>query len=64
MDALSVNRIKKEIQQERRNISYGAKSHIKSIMVAIKRYEKGSPSEKDYALEHAHKLIKYYLEKF
>ena len=53
----------RERKQERKDIVYGAKSHIHSIQVALDKYLKGSPSERGYALEHAHKLIEYYLNK-
>ena len=53
----------KEIKQQRDEIIRGAKSHIASILVALKRYKKGSSVERDYALEHVESLRKYYLEK-
>lgn len=54
--------ITKDEQRERKNIVHGAKSHIKSIQAALKKYLAGSPSERDYAIEHLGSL-KYYLEK-
>ena len=50
-------------KSERRNITHGAKEHIKSILVALKKYEAGSDVERGYALEHVDKLREYYLEK-
>lgn len=54
--------ISREDKKERKNIVRIAKSHIKSIQMALKKYLAGSPSERDYALEHLGSL-KYYLEK-
>ena len=55
--------IQKEQKTERNNIVRGAKEHIKSILVALKKYQRGSVSERDYALEHVEKLKDYYLRK-
>ncbi len=52
-----------EEKRERQNIVRGAKSHIKSINVALSRFLRGSGAERDYALEHVEKLKEYYLKK-
>ena len=53
---------KKEIKEERGNIVRGAKSHIQSILVALKKFKGGSTVERDYAMEHFDRL-KHYLDK-
>ena len=55
-------KLSKQEKQNRKDIVYGANSHIKSLKVALKRYKKGSNAEKGYAEEHYDKL-KYYVEK-
>lgn len=53
----------KQEKTKRKDIAYGAMSHIKSLIVAIRRFKNGSQVEKDYAFEHYEKL-KYYLDRF
>ena len=55
--------LQRAVKRNRRELVRGAKGHIKSINVALARYAKGSGSEKGYALEHAKRLINYYLDK-
>lgn len=49
-------------KQERKDLVYGAKSHIKSILVGLNRFKKGSRVEAQYIDEHFEKL-KYYINK-
>jgi len=48
--------------RERKDIAYGALSHLKSLKVAIMKFKAGSAAEKGYVFEHYEKL-KYYLDK-
>jgi len=57
-----MNKNLKITEIERKAISYGAESHIKSLKVALKKFKKGSDVEGDYASEHYEKLG-YYIDK-
>jgi len=55
-------KISKEEKEERKNIVYGANSHIQSLKVALAKYKKGSNVEGQYSAEHYDKLG-YYIKK-
>jgi len=57
-----VYKISKEQRQERKDIVSGANSHIQSLKVALKKYQKGSNVEGQYSAEHYDKLG-YYIKK-
>ncbi len=53
----------KQDKEERGNLVRGAQSHIKSILVGLKKFKRGSRVEAEYIAEHLEKLDKYYLQK-
>lgn len=55
-------KISKQERQNRKDIVYGANSHIKSLKVALKKYKEGSDVEGQYSAEHYDKLG-YYIKK-
>lgn len=55
-------KLSKQEKENRKDIVYGAKSHIKSLQVALKKYKEGSNVEGQYSAEHYDKLG-YYIKK-
>lgn len=55
-------KLSKQERQNRKDVVYGANSHIESLKVALKRYKAGSGIEGQYAEEHYDKLGYYIKE--
>ena len=54
---------KKLDKQQRKDLVYGAKSHIKSILIGLNKFAKGSKVEGEYIDEHFTRLENYYIDK-
>ena len=48
--------VKQRAKEKRKEVKYGAESHMKSLKVALRRFAKGSDVEGNYAQEHYEKL--------